>query len=188
MATNGYKRLHGLTEEQKSALDLVLLGKTDGEVAGTVGVHRTTVAKWKLFDPWFRTELNRRRLAIWAGSADRLRGLLPKALDVLDREMNDPGKAAVTAALGVVKLAGLAGVPGRELAGAPTDAEAVIAEKVKARVAEKKAEREKYEGATAAVARMMNGSSKEEDEADRREAREEVLAEIERKLNDGETS
>jgi hypothetical protein len=105
-ATTDYKRQQGLTIEQQSAIDLLLTGKTDRETADAVGVNRVTVTKWRLYDPWFRAALNRRRQETWGAAVDRLRSLLPVALDVLEDELQngaEPGKTA----LAVLRLAGL---------------------------------------------------------------------------------
>lgn len=47
MRTTGYVRQHGLTIEQRNAIDLLVTGKTDTETADSVGVHRVTVTKWR---------------------------------------------------------------------------------------------------------------------------------------------
>jgi hypothetical protein len=134
-ATNGYKRQHGLTVKQENAIDLLVTGKTDGQVAEAVGLHRVTVTKWRLYDPWFQAELNRRRLDLWGVAAERLRALLPKALDVIERELDGPLPYAV--ALNVLKLTGL------DKAGPPTgttDPERdIIRPRVEARLNEKQA-------------------------------------------------
>ncbi len=36
-ATNGYRRLHGLTIEQRNAVELIVLGETDASVGEQVG-------------------------------------------------------------------------------------------------------------------------------------------------------
>ena len=60
---------------------------------------------WRLYSPEFRAALADRRAAIWGTSADRLRSLLPKALDTL-AEALETGDDKVTVALAVLKLAG----------------------------------------------------------------------------------
>lgn len=105
-ATSSYKRERGLTVEQQNAIDLLVTGKSDQDTADAVGVNRVTVSKWRLYDPWFQAELNRRRQDLWGTAAERLRGMLPKALDVLEGQLDDPDRR-LTAAVQVVKLAGL---------------------------------------------------------------------------------
>ena len=63
-----------LSIEQLNAIDLLATGKSDREVAEVVGVSRQTVCAWRLYDPYFRAELNKRRneLAMAAGGSDAL--------------------------------------------------------------------------------------------------------------------
>jgi hypothetical protein len=119
-----------LTTEQENAIDLLVSGTSDRETAAAVGVSRQTVCGWRNHHPAFIAALNARRLAVWGGSGDRLRALLPTALDCLEGAIT--GEASDwKAAAKVVKLAGLDrqgfGVPnlGPSSIG-PTDPEAVI--------------------------------------------------------------
>jgi hypothetical protein len=83
--TQSYARLHkrGLTLPQQSAVDLLASGKNDTETAELLTLNRVTITKWRLYDPVFRAALNARRAELWTAGLDRLRALLPKALDVL---------------------------------------------------------------------------------------------------------
>jgi hypothetical protein len=76
----------------------------DGEVAERLGVARSTVWRWRTADPGFVAELNRRREELWRGSCDRLRAMLPDALDVLEEAVAAGDRQA---ALALVKLARL---------------------------------------------------------------------------------
>jgi hypothetical protein len=104
--TTGYKREHGLTLKQCNAIDLLVQGETDAATAEAVGVNRVTVTKWRNYDPLFQAELNRRRKEVWGGSVDRLRSLLPRALDALEDELVH-GKHRWRTALELLRLAGL---------------------------------------------------------------------------------
>lgn len=106
MPTKTDKTRHELNIEQDNAIDLLVLGQTDQVVAEAVGVTRQTVCTWRNRHPAFQAELNARRLDVWGGACDRLRALLPRALDALE--------AAVTgetpdwrAAAKVIELTGL---------------------------------------------------------------------------------
>ena len=97
-----------LSIEQQNAIDMLVLGKSDREVAEAVGVSRQTVCGWRLYHPQFQAELNLRRRAVWGAAVDKLRSLVPKSLEILERELDradDPAKIA----LGILKLAGLDG-------------------------------------------------------------------------------
>jgi len=104
MATKTYKREHGLTIEQLNAVELLVMGKTDKEVAEAVGVNRVTVTKWRLYDPYFQAELNRRRKEIWGVVVDRFRSLLLKALNTVEKAIEE-GDART--AIEILRMAGL---------------------------------------------------------------------------------
>src|SRR5687767_10473188 len=76
-----------LTPAQLAAVDLVVTGKPDAEVAEAVGVTRQTIWGWRHYHPEFRATLNTRRSEVFGQAADRLRALLSKALDVLEKEL-----------------------------------------------------------------------------------------------------
>jgi hypothetical protein len=111
MKSNGtpvYARQHkrGLTLPQQSAIDLLASGKTDTETAELLGLSRVTVSKWRLYDPVFQAALNQRRAEVWGAGCDRLRSLVPKALDTLADELdNRDNPHRLKAAIEVLKLA-----------------------------------------------------------------------------------
>ena len=126
-----------LSVEQQNAIDLLVTGQTDQAVAEAVGVTRQTVCGWRNHQPAFAAALNARRLDVWGGAVDRLRSLLPKALDALEHAVTGETpdwKAAVQ----VIALAGLDrqghGIPnlGPYSIG-PTDPEAFVAAEAKRR-------------------------------------------------------
>lgn len=96
--------LRQLTPQQAAAADLVALGRPDGDVADAVGVTRQTVCVWRRHHPAFMVAVADRRREVWSESADRLRCLLPKAVDRLERALDGPNGWRV--ALALVKLAG----------------------------------------------------------------------------------
>lgn len=133
MATKSYKREHGLTAKQLVAIDCLLMGKTDREAAEVAGVNRVTITKWRLYDPYFQAELNRRRAEIWNAAVDRLRNLILKALDVVEKSLD---QGDVKTALEIVKMSGLDMTkPGGDLGTygiGPTEAEEIVEELVTA--------------------------------------------------------
>ena len=106
-ATSRYKRLHGLSIEQRNAIELLVMGETDASAAEQVGVHRTSITRWRLHDVVFVAELNRRRREIWGSATDMLRSLLPIALDALEAELQQPGRQRARIAIEICRLAGL---------------------------------------------------------------------------------
>jgi hypothetical protein len=121
-----YTRQHSGTPTlpQLNAIDLLAAGKTDQETADLLGLHRTTVTKWRLYDPVFQAALNRRRAEVWGAAADKLRSLVPKALDVLAAALDKPmGHRDFKAAVAILRLAAPAG---DALAIGPTEAEEIV--------------------------------------------------------------
>ena len=113
-----------LTIEQENAIDLLLQGQTDREVADQVGVSRQTVTTWRNTNAHFEAELNRRRQDVWGGQTERLRGLVAQAVDVLaeDLEGGDP-RLRQGAAIHILKTVGLYGANLRPTG--PTDPEEI---------------------------------------------------------------
>lgn len=93
-----------LTVAQLSAVDLLAGGKNDSETAEALNLHRVTVTRWRNYSPEFRVALAERRRAVWGSAADKLRALVPKALDTLAAEL-EHGEDKARVALAVVKLA-----------------------------------------------------------------------------------
>ncbi len=122
-----YQRQHkrGLTMPQLNAIDLLASGKTDKETADLLKLSRTCVTKWRLYDPVFQAALNQLRAAVWGTGLDRLRSLIPKALDVLGEELEKPESPnRVKAAAEILRLAQL---PADALKTAgPTDPEEIV--------------------------------------------------------------
>jgi hypothetical protein len=122
-----YARQHFRTPTlpQLNAIDLLAAGKTDQETADLLELHRTTVTKWRLYDPVFQAALNRRRAEVWgAAAADRLRSLIPKALDALADALEDRANPNRLKAAGeVLRLVPLAK---DALHGGPTDPEEIV--------------------------------------------------------------
>ena len=100
------KTRHELSVEQLNAVDLLVTGQSDREVANAVGVTRQTVCGWRLHHPYFQAALNARRKEVWGRAVDRLRFMILSALDVVERSLDDE-RHGLRASLGVLKLAGL---------------------------------------------------------------------------------
>ncbi len=98
-----------LTPEQLNAVDLLILGKTDREVAEAVGVRRETITKWHK-NPFFSAELSIRREELWVDAKLRLKSLAHEAVNVLTRGLSSADeKVAITAAVHILKTVGLYG-------------------------------------------------------------------------------
>jgi DNA-binding CsgD family transcriptional regulator len=98
-----------LTPEQLNAIDLLIFGKTDKEVAETIGVGRNTISKWYK-NAFFIAELNARREELWKDSKNRLKALVHDAVNILSNSLNSSDeKVAVTSAVHILKTVGLYG-------------------------------------------------------------------------------
>ena len=100
-----------LTPQQEAAVDLLAVGNTVTQVADAVGVARQTVSEWRNRNAAFQAAVNSRRLELWTGLRDRLRALLPKAVDVLERSLDEDGKSARDAAVQILKACGFYSLP-----------------------------------------------------------------------------
>lgn len=127
--TNGDASKWELTPQQAAAVDLLAAGRTVSETAQAVGVVRQTVSEWLNQHHGFRAELNRRRQELWDGVTDRLRALLPKALDVVAGALD--GENALAAALHVLKGCGAYGL--RAPSGPTTAEDAELEERERTR-------------------------------------------------------
>lgn len=77
-----------LNIKQKKAIELLLEGKTNTEVASTVGVGRDTLWEWRN-KPYFVDALNEQWQQLQNKSAEQLRSLLvPQALDVVEQALD----------------------------------------------------------------------------------------------------
>jgi hypothetical protein len=72
-----------VTVEQLNAIDILVTGASDAEVAKVVGVTRDTVNYWQNHNPVFMAELEKARQSFMAQAIDALRAALLKAVKVL---------------------------------------------------------------------------------------------------------
>ena len=120
-----------LSIEQQSAIEHLLLGKSDKAVGEAVGVARQTIWGWRNNDILFMATLNRERFELWKESRERLKDLTGQAVDVLEQQLGseDP-KIALAAARHILqgnKLLGGSEVPKAGL----TTPEAIIMERLR---------------------------------------------------------
>jgi len=92
---------------QQNAVAAFLAGLSDTEAADAAGVTRQTVCGWRNHNPAVVAAMNQARRDLWERSADRLRGLVPLAIDMLEVQLGSPLPDPKTA-LDVLRLAGLA--------------------------------------------------------------------------------
>ena len=110
-----------LSAEQSAAVDWLVGGKTISETARALEVPVQAVQEWCRTHPGVQAELHAQRQERWMGTTDRLRALLPKALEVLAEELK--GENRLHAAVHVLKACRLYGA---ELPVGSTDAEEIV--------------------------------------------------------------
>ena len=76
-----------LTPPQLAAVDLLAAGATLSDTSQAIGVARQTVSEWTNNGVGFGAELKRLRRELWDEHSQRLRALVPKALDVIEAEL-----------------------------------------------------------------------------------------------------
>jgi hypothetical protein len=94
--------------QQQTAVELLVAGKTDKQTAEFLNLPAERVTKWRLYDPVFQAALNACRVEVWEASIDRLRSMIPQALDTMAEELNranNPDRCKV--ALDILRMAKL---------------------------------------------------------------------------------
>ncbi|MFL5330719.1 MAG: hypothetical protein ACJ8C4_17605 [Gemmataceae bacterium] len=128
-ARNGLQPKTELTTQQLSAVDSLASGKIDSDVAKELNLSRTTVWRWRTYDPDFQAALNARRQEIWAASGDKLRALTTQALAVIEETFKDPtNPGRLKAAIELLRLTRPEGLAPT----GPTDPEQIVRERTQA--------------------------------------------------------
>ncbi|MGB9687465.1 helix-turn-helix domain-containing protein [Thermogutta sp.] len=96
---------------QKNAIELLLAGKTDQEVAEAVRASRQTVTLWRNRDELFQAALDARRHEVWGAQVERLRQLVARAIQVLEDDLHqdEDRQLRQSAAVHILKCVGLYG-------------------------------------------------------------------------------
>jgi len=97
-----------LNAKQELAIDLVMVGLSDGEAAKQVGVSRQCINKWRNQDEDFRALLAERRKELRERHRDELYGLVSEAIGVM-REAMQEGEipTRLRAAQAVLRMSGM---------------------------------------------------------------------------------
>ena len=103
-----------LRTEQELAIDAIVRGASEADVAKHAGVQREIVRCWRHSDPEFIAGLNLRRVEVWEAARDDLRSLLRKAAEGVSAALGHSD--ARIRLRGVDALLELLQVAGRDLA------------------------------------------------------------------------
>ncbi len=95
-----------LTPQHHRAIDLLITGKKNFEIAEELGVDKVTVSRWRS-DYVFQAEMNQRLKDNTQHTQDRLRALADTALATIETVMADSNddKARLQAAFKVLEMA-----------------------------------------------------------------------------------
>jgi hypothetical protein len=91
-----------ISNKQEKAIELLITGETVTNTAKQIGVARETVSRWINHEAEFQAEFNTQRHDIWNSYQDRLRSLIPKAMDIVADELE---AGNVQTALTILKMA-----------------------------------------------------------------------------------
>jgi hypothetical protein len=93
-----------LCPRQQSAIELLLGGERPGAVAEKLGIGRTTLWRWRKYDWQFRRALAAARQAVFGEAVERLRCLVPEAVDVLQARMAEGSDLAAARLLRLARV------------------------------------------------------------------------------------
>ncbi|MDU4959634.1 MAG: helix-turn-helix domain-containing protein [Sporomusaceae bacterium] len=94
-----------LSITQLNAIDLLASGQGVCKVSETLGVSRHTVTRWKN-NPYFVSQLNVRRKENWDDAHERLRGMVSKAIDVMEEALADGDRKVAVEVLKATNIYG----------------------------------------------------------------------------------
>ena len=99
-----------LNEKQESAIELILQGLNDGEIAERVGVSRQSVNTWRNHDESFMEALQVRRGILQEVHMNQLEQLVTESIEVLREALGEQDqKTRLKTAMYVLKFSGLQG-------------------------------------------------------------------------------
>lgn len=99
------KNVVRLSAKQYHAIELILAGKSDAQIAETVGKRRNTIWQWRNHNPQFIAALNQRQKQLQEESVKQMENLCSQSLEVIERALDDVGelKPGVQLALAVIR-------------------------------------------------------------------------------------
>ena len=76
-----------LTQKHRSALDMLVEGKSDYQICFTLKIDASTLYRWKHNNPLFIAELNRRHQELWTDLAANLRLTVARAISTINSQL-----------------------------------------------------------------------------------------------------
>lgn len=76
-----------LSCQQRKAIDLIIIGKTQEAIANEIGISRETISRWKTRDPRFIYVLKQQREILKQAATARLSSLFSDSLSVVEKAL-----------------------------------------------------------------------------------------------------
>jgi len=116
-----------LSDKQENAIELILQGMNDTQVAERVGTTRQMVNKWRNHNCLFQQTLTQRRQILHQIHSQQLQDLVDESIRVLQKTLRSKNsQLRFRAALYVLKLSGLEDWMKHEASCTPTPQDALI--------------------------------------------------------------
>ena len=101
---------YNLTITQERAIQLLMTGLTDQQVADNLETARPTITNWRNHDSAFVARFNAERKAVWSAHQEKLRAMVSKAVNVLGSGLDSQDeKIRQNSAIHVLKSVGVYG-------------------------------------------------------------------------------
>jgi hypothetical protein len=133
-----------LSIAQKNAIDQLITGATDGDVAAAVGVDRSTIWQWRHAYPLFQAELEQVRAEVYRAPQERLRSCLMKAVSNLAAAVEN---GELRASIELLKAVGMYG-NGTMNAIGEQDPEQLLQRQIDAQIAREGIPKDEHEAMT----------------------------------------
>jgi hypothetical protein len=130
-----------LSIAQENAIDLLITGATDGDVAAAVGVDRVTVWQWRHDHPLFMATLQQRRAEVWRAPQEQLRALMRRAAENITAAIEG---GDLKASIELLKITGMYG-DGRGNAIGEQDPERLLKQQVDAQILRENIPRDEHD-------------------------------------------
>ena len=106
-----FNKTRRLRHAQQAAIEPLLTGKTDQEIAHTIEMNRQIVTTWRNKDELFQAALNAQRCGVWGSHVGRLRELVTRVLQTLEDNLgqDEDHRLRQSAASHILRCVGLRG-------------------------------------------------------------------------------
>jgi DNA-binding transcriptional MerR regulator len=100
-----------LLPAQEQVIELLLAGQSVSEIATALQCAPDEIQHWRDEHPVFQARLNQAKRRLWDDAQDRLRAMIPRAIEVLEQAMSQGSVKAAVEVLKIVQLHGRVPTP-----------------------------------------------------------------------------